>query len=197
MACRAASSKGSGLRALRLPAAALEVPAPLPEVEPCDLPAMLYGNGTTLVIDVRTADELADGHIAGCQHIPFDEWNLLSARAEDLVDDSAAASLLRRALDASPPWHLIFHCMYSRERGPRAAEKARVVLGDAAEVSLLRGGFQQCMAQLWPADGDVLASVREERWRPHGRQGLVWIPDIEADAWARLQSHEPEQGSLA
>jgi len=51
---------------------------------------------------------------------------------------------------------------------------------------VLRGGFQQCMAQLWPSSKllrserpALFASVRPERWAEHGEQGLVWKGDLD------------------
>ena len=54
-------------------------------------------------------------------------------------------------------------------------------------VAVLRGGFQQVMAQTWSDDPEVVASggnsltagVQREQWTPNGRQGLVWIPDLD------------------
>ena len=82
---------------------------------------------------------------------------------EDEAVASACEAFLREAAAAGTRTvKLIFHCMYSKERGPAAARTAMAMLaaqsvgqreGGGLEVALLEGGFQQCMAQLW-GDGD-------------------------------------------
>merc|ERR1719510_1950866 len=91
----------------------------------------------------------------------------------------AASTILVAAVENGT--HLVFHCMYSRERGPRAAQAAKEA-HPGLRVSILRGGFQQCVAQLLDGDTDargVFESLRLERWTKHSSQGLVWWPDVD------------------
>ena len=57
------------------------------------------------VIDVRDSDYIG-GHIHGCQHVPIDQL------------DARLPELLRVNKDKEK---VIFHCMLSQQRGPRAA----------------------------------------------------------------------------
>lgn len=158
------------------------------------------GRGTLVVVDVRTEAERADGRIAGSMHVPATAWDSLQegGAAEEVEGGAAARALLESAIVEE----LVFHCMYSRERGPRSAQHAAVALGGRKRVSVLRGGFQQCMARLWhgtgcdEADGNaVLAGVKPERWVVHGQQGLVWLPDL--DPFGELFASEAPASPLA
>ena len=170
------AARGSGLAALKIE---LELDDPLEYVEPEEL-YQLLADGELTVVDVRTEEERADGCIAGSLHAPSEEW----ANERDLGPTASAAVQRSGAL--------VFHCMYSRERGPRAARVAARAVGGASRVLVLRGGFQQCMAKLWRDVGEraesatggaeenvLFEGVRRERWVPNGRQGLVWRGDLD------------------
>ncbi|CAK0847733.1 unnamed protein product [Prorocentrum cordatum] len=66
----------------------------------------------------------------------------------------------------------VFHCMYSRERGPRAAQVA-LELRPTLRAAVLRGGFQRALTQLWDgypgSDGSQL-SAAIPRGRLRGRR---------------------------
>jgi rhodanese-related sulfurtransferase len=127
----------------------------------------------SVVVDVRSSGERADGTLRGSRHVPYERW----------VDDhDDARALLQRASEAGA--HVIFFCMYSRERGPACARIA-AARHPELRVFLVRGGFQQLMTQLWASDGEHAAelrtlfeNVKPERWVRHGRQGLVWSSDL-------------------
>jgi hypothetical protein len=82
---------------------------------------------------------------------------------------------------------LIFTCMYSHERGPRAArEWARMNPG--ISVRVLRGGIQKLITHLSsPATlllreeqplYALLEHVNRGQWAQNGDQGWVWKPDL-------------------
>ena len=160
-------ARGSGLAALTIDT--LMIPDKCTNyIEPTSLASELLQEGT-VAIDVRTAEERTDGYIAGSLHIPATEW--------DALKPTSSIMALHPTLEYAT--HLIFYCMYSRERGPRAATAATWAQ-PGLRVSILRGGFQQCMAQLWDGDCDrsILAGVQQDRWVPNGSQGLVWANDM-------------------
>jgi rhodanese-related sulfurtransferase len=202
---RGGGALGSGLAALKLPDLALD---PVIEaVEPSELEALL-AEGATVVVDVRSVEERADGYIAGSVHMPSEHWNRWHTAAgqsperQELHTDAAA--LLAEAVVQDK--QLLFHCMYSKERAPRAAQAAADAEQDA-RIAVLTGGFQRLMAQLWEEDEDgsagdgaaseagrrrhqqLFESVRREQWALNGRQGLVWKPDLDP---LRLDEAEPE-----
>ncbi|KAL1525005.1 hypothetical protein AB1Y20_019881 [Prymnesium parvum] len=180
-----ASPTGSGLAALHLP---LEQPA-THYIEPLELEQALRAGAA--LVDVRSARERADGHLSRSVHLPAREWAAPAA---------AAAALEQLALLAGrPPSTLILYGMYSRDRAVRCA-RAAAAAAAGTRVLVLRGGFQQCMAQLWPGSARVarpsaalFASVRAERWGELGRQGLVWLPDLQPveELLRRLTRCEP------
>ncbi len=138
-------------------------------VEPAELPEAIRRGA--IVIDVRSEAERADGRITGSLHVPFEQWSRdgLDASAADVVASAGGRQL-------------IFHCMYSRERGPTCARIAAASHPEAS-IALLRGGFQQVMAQLWndsAPQSALIEGVRRDRWvEGPGRVGLVWGPDAE------------------
>jgi len=60
---------------------------------------------TTAIIDVRDNDYIG-GHIKGCQHVPINQF------------DARLPELLRVNKDKQ---RVVFHCMLSQQRGPKAA----------------------------------------------------------------------------
>jgi len=104
------------------------------------------------IIDVRDNDYIG-GHIAGCTHVPI---NQLDARLPEL---------LRQNKDKDK---VVFHCMLSQQRGPRAAlmyaraktreeekendgaemeEGEGDATGKKQEICVLEGGFGQWQAR--------------------------------------------------
>ncbi|KAI9015501.1 Rhodanese-like domain-containing protein [Hyaloraphidium curvatum] len=99
-------------------------------VEPAELAAWLKKkDGKLRVVDVR-ADEYSEKHIVGAVHIPSDEiQNDPSPAVEQLKSEQT----------------LVFHCGFSRNRGPKAAKKVRDALKAAGingpEIYVLKGGW--------------------------------------------------------
>jgi hydroxyacylglutathione hydrolase len=68
---------------------------PVARIEPIGperLADLLDGEGPPLVLDVRRADEYADGHISGSRHIPYGE---LARRLEELPRDRVLATICK------------------------------------------------------------------------------------------------------
>jgi hypothetical protein len=88
--------------------------------------------------------------------------------------------------------------MYSRERAPQAAMAAASAC-PGLQIAILRGGFQQCMAQLWGvnSNGEFFEAVVPERWVKMDKQGLVWAPDADPSAHvaALLAANTPQTPS--
>lgn len=97
-------------------------------IAPEELSARLGSDGAPVILDVRTEEEFASGHIPGAVNIPHDE---LALRLSELV--------------AAPDAEIVVHC----ERGGRAA---------AAEEVLRESGYSNVRdlsghMQAWRADG--------------------------------------------
>jgi len=119
-----ARARGSGLPALTINIDQL-LPNCLPYVEPTSLCEIMVPN--TAVVDVRTAEERCDGYISGSLHIPADEW-----------DDALERGALPQSHGLTSATHIVFYCMYSRERGPRSAQAA-AILAPELQISIVRG----------------------------------------------------------
>jgi len=132
------------------------------QVQECDraeLLSRLQAGTPTVVVDVRSAEERADGYLRGSLAIPFDQF---------LVDPPA--------VHEAGTW-VVFLCMYCAERGPRAAHAFHRAFPEA-EVRILTGGFSGLVDD--PAAGAVLESLNPARWVPRcprGQQGMIWRPD--------------------
>ena len=126
-----------------------------------------------ILVDVRSDEERADGCVRAAHsvHVPCPDGGLPANVSELLAGRG----------------DLIFTCMYSHERGPRAArEWAR--LNPGVTVRVLRGGFQKLMTHLFTeaqlrqgkahAQDPLLERVNPSQWVQHGKQGLVWKPDL-------------------
>lgn len=108
------------------------------------------------IIDVRGAD-YAGGHIAGSVNVPYDKF------AEQLD------ALVAKYKDTD---RVIFHCMYSEQRGPHCANtflNRRKELFPSAEPNsyVLLGGFQKWL-QTYYDDEAAMKSV---------------VEDFDADSW--------------
>ena len=93
---------------------------PAPSVSVTDLQRQIQTGNAPLVVDVRSAEEFAAGHIPGARNIPFQE---IAARMDEL--------------DA--PTGVALYCMV----GPRArkAEEALVAAGYDAAIHHIDGGL--------------------------------------------------------
>lgn len=80
--------------------------------------AELISAGEAQVVDVRTPEEYAAGHVAGAEHVPFEE---LTARAE--------------SLDRSRP--LVFYC----RSGSRSELARQAFLASGWEARSMTGGL--------------------------------------------------------
>jgi rhodanese-related sulfurtransferase len=78
--------------------------------------ALLARSEAPLVLDVRSAEEFAGGHVPGARHVAFDQ---VAARLAEL----------------GPPREVVVYC----ERGPRAGKAAAVLVGAGFRVLHLAG----------------------------------------------------------
>ena len=122
------------LRAVALAIAALAAgcgrgdPTPETSISASELAARLSSGAAPLILDVRTRDEFASGHIPGAKNVPLAE-----------LPDGLAT------LDASASEEIVVHC----ERGGRAAQ---------AEAMLRESGYSRVLdldghLQAWRAGG--------------------------------------------
>lgn len=98
-----------------------------------------------VVVDVRDLDR-AGGHIRGSVNIHADDF-------------------VRNASKHSAEWKgkkVVFHCMYSQQRGPRCARAFAQVASPETQVFVLVGGFRTMAAQ--PQCKDVLEGFQEMKW---------------------------------
>mmetsp|Transcript_9232 Transcript_9232/g.13991 ORF Transcript_9232/g.13991 Transcript_9232/m.13991 type:complete len:136 (-) Transcript_9232:46-453(-) len=113
-------------------------------LSPFEVANLLSTDRKVLIIDVRD-DDRSVGWIPDSYHLP-----------SDTLTRSVMEAFLRRHLDDQSHWYLIFHCMYSKQRGPAAAFLCMEVLESMknenenslfrsskqmAQVFILRGGF--------------------------------------------------------
>jgi len=154
-------------------------------VEPSELEQAVDGGAT--VVDVRSLEERADGAIARSVHVPYTE-------ARDEWKDSA-----RRLL--SGRHDLIFYCMDSCERAPRAAYEWSRIASPKTSVKVLKGGFEKTVAYAAGAtpgarvakDGNlVLENLNLMKWVRIGT-GLVWAPGQDLGFESRFASSSCEQ----
>ena len=97
--------------------------------------AELLPAGEIQVVDVRTPEEYAAGHVAGAEHIPFDE---LTARAE--------------SLDRSRP--LVLYC----RSGGRSELATQAFAASGWQAHTMAGGLAEWAERglpLEPEDGEV------------------------------------------
>jgi rhodanese-related sulfurtransferase len=104
--------------------------SPLP---PAELAALLQRDEPPLLLDVRTPDEFAAGHVPGATHLPVQE---LAARLDELAAYRARG--------------VVTYC----EAGPRA-EQAAALLRESgfAEVRVLAGSMRR-----WREEGREVAT---------------------------------------
>jgi rhodanese-related sulfurtransferase len=82
-----------------------------------------------LVLDVRSPEEFAGGHVPGARNVEYDE---VAARLAEL----------------GPPSEVVVYC----ERGGRAAKAAEVLTGAGFEVRHLAGDMQGWREQALPVE---------------------------------------------
>ena len=90
-----------------------------PSITPQELEARLAAGGAPLVVDVRTPEEYATGHVPGAINVPVDE-------------------VAKRAAELTGRGPLALYCA----RGPRArAGEAALARAGATDLLHLEGGF--------------------------------------------------------
>ena len=107
-----------------------ESPAEAPSIAPTELSARRAAGTAPIVIDVRTPDEYAAGHIPGAVNIPFDE-------------------VAARISEVDAPHGVALYCMV----GPRARKGESALLG-AGYTSVLHidGGLAAWQAAGLPVE---------------------------------------------
>lgn len=124
----------AGLLALvaAVPSCGGEEAAPESSIQPSELAARISSESAPVILDVRTADEFASGHIPGAVNVPQDEL------AERLA-----------ALDLAPASEIVVHC----ERGRRAAA-ARSLLRESGYTNVrdLSGHMEAWRAGGYPLE---------------------------------------------
>ena len=115
-----------------------------------DLAARL---GRVLVVDVRSYDKRG-GRIRGARSVPIHSFN-----ASAVVDEALA-----EGVEA-----VVFHCMFSQERGPKAARYCAQEVerrGGGVDVLVLEGGFQGWIREFLGnvAEGDMFEGLDKDYW---------------------------------
>jgi Cdc25 family phosphatase len=120
-------------------------------MDPAEVLALIEAKKQTVVIvDVRDEDR-SEGFIRGSEHIA--SATMTEVQLGQLHDRVQAGSML------------VFHCMFSQVRGPKAARRfsevvaARAAASGVAEkvqVRIMRGGFMGWKAQVGPSRPDTM-----------------------------------------
>ncbi|KAL6753129.1 Rhodanese-like protein [Haematococcus lacustris] len=90
------------------------------------------GHGSTVVLDVRD-DDREGGHINGSIHVP-----------SSTLTDAQLDEVIEKHISATSPEAVVVHCMFSQQRGPRAAARLAARLSEMeskTQVLVLQGGF--------------------------------------------------------
>jgi rhodanese-related sulfurtransferase len=101
----------------------------LAEITPQELLALGAGPGAPLVLDVRSAEEFAAGHVPGARHVSFDQ-------------------VASRLAELGPAREVVVYC----ERGPRASKAAAVLSGAGFTVRHLAGHMRGWREQGLPIE---------------------------------------------
>ena len=106
-------------------------PTKAPSIRASELHALRQSGTAPVVIDVRTAEEYASGHIRGAVNIPFDE-------------------VAQRIAEIDAPHGVALYCMV----GPRARKGESALLDRGYEKVLhLEGGLAAWLAEGLPVEG--------------------------------------------
>lgn len=107
-----------------------EAPPEAPSIAPAELSARRASGTAPVVIDVRTPEEYATGHIPGALNIPFDE-------------------VAARISEVDAPHGVALYCMV----GPRARKGESALLGAGyTSVFHLEGGLAAWQAEGFPVE---------------------------------------------
>lgn len=109
-----------------------------------------------LVIDVRDSDHIG-GNIVNSLHIPSDSFN-----------DTMAMKSLFKTISDNNINNVVFHCMLSQQRGPRAALKfGRFLESENASsiinIYVLDGGFNYWQ-RLYKNDPSLMENYHSDLW---------------------------------
>lgn len=151
-----------------------------------DLVAALTGCSKVAVLDVRTTEEFAGGHIIGARHEPSERFlgdrNAGEALGKEIVSIFAASDVKT----------IVVYCQYSNCSGPLIANiLASVTKAERSplEVALLDGGFHKFLNSVRGKEGDAIGNVpgliegvKAKKWRRTSTRGLV-----DADAVDELE----------
>jgi len=175
-----------------------------------------------LIVDVRTEDHVG-GSIPNSIHIPYNEFE---SRVESLVTqticiDHCATAEKEDELDKKEPSHshhhhhhkakvhIVFHCMYSRERGPACATSflhklEQTVSGYKHQqvivpmVSVLMGGFTAFVNH--SVNIEVASNGQEKKANGQKnklslkKEGI--ITDFDSSKWCSLYDEDDEQWKI-
>lgn len=118
------------------------------------------GAGTFAVVDVRESDYVG-GHIKGCYHYPAASFETSFGELQD--------KLVKNEIN-----DVVFHCMLSQARGPKATLRFMRSLNDVdpkqreffdnLNIWVLQGGFSKWQ-QEYGEDVDVTEGYDKELWQ--------------------------------
>ncbi|KAJ4457176.1 putative Dual specificity phosphatase ibp1 [Paratrimastix pyriformis] len=124
-------------------------------LSPAELAAMLRDHPSDVtIVDVR-GNDYEGGHIPNSLNIPADQ--LAGERLEALAAYVRARPHLR---------HIVFHCLYSKQRGPKAAAmwcRSQASGLPHVQAHVLRGGFE-AWAMLYRKQPGMIADYLPEKW---------------------------------
>ncbi|GAX80386.1 hypothetical protein CEUSTIGMA_g7825.t1 [Chlamydomonas eustigma] len=112
----------------------------------------------TLVVDVR-GEDFQGGHIKGATNID----------SQGFSQDVAVDTFIDQYLTSSGTVkRVVFHCMFSQQRGPRCANRVAKRLQErsqteSAQLLVLRGGFVQ-FVRMYGAEHDLVEDVDMAVW---------------------------------
>eukprot|EP00164_Ancoracysta_twista_P000600 GFYU01000793.1.p1 GENE.GFYU01000793.1~~GFYU01000793.1.p1 ORF type:complete len:170 (+),score=47.99 GFYU01000793.1:137-646(+) len=133
-----------------------------------DLSGRMENSAPPLIVDVRDNDERGAGFIPGSFHLPF---NMDDAELLKSVPTSHPVS-------NTPVKEVVFHCMYSSQRGPDTAERYLHSLpaDSSIEVYVLRGGFQEWVTN-YANDSKKIDSFKADLWKEVDGK-MMYLPDV-------------------
>uniref|UniRef100_A0A6U3WS96 Rhodanese domain-containing protein n=1 Tax=Ditylum brightwellii TaxID=49249 RepID=A0A6U3WS96_9STRA len=108
--------------------------------------SILEGSKDVVVVDVRGSDQRG-GHIPGALHFPYETFD--------------PSSLITTLSSKKTPKRLVFHCMFSQQRGPACAQRTHDFINSQRQrpeisVRVLLGGFHSWINRFVDPRGQVL-----------------------------------------
>jgi rhodanese-related sulfurtransferase len=130
-----------------------------------ELERLIQKGSALMIVDVRSLVERSDGFLIGSTHVAYSE-----------DENTCAQQILANA--GSEVCDIVVHCMYSKERARRIAQTLSMHLKQRPELQigahLLENGFQSIVN----SHPHLVSGFESSQWVQHGRQGLVWKPDM-------------------